>query len=390
MNMHGFITPATAHTERPRTSFLARSLDWMRAHRPFLLIVILPTLLVAAYYYLWAADQYESEAHFVIRSADDTGSSGNGFGQLLGLSGGMSSSQADAMGVSDYLVSHEVVDVLRRRLNLVERFRAPEADALAKLRPANPTPERLLDYYEGKVNVRFDRDTSISTLRVRAFRPEDSYAIIKALLELGERRVNELNERTFNDSVASARLQLAQSEQAVADVQSRITNFRQSGGDIDPAGSAEAQIGLVSNLSAELAAARAQLASMTKLIGRDSPQYTAMRTRVASLEREVASQSGRLAGRGTTIASNLGGYEDLKVRQDFVAKRYEAAAANLEKARDQASRQQLYLVRIVEPNRPTKAEYPERERILLTVFLGLLISYGIGWLLVAGVKEHAA
>jgi capsular polysaccharide transport system permease protein len=110
---------------------------------------------------------------------------------------------------------------------------------------------------------------------------------------------------------------------------------------------------------------------------------------VRSLERELAGQSGRLTGTGQSIAGNLGGYEDLKVRQDFVAKRYEAAAANLEKAREQASRQQLYLVRIVEPNMPVKSEFPQRGRIVLTVLLGLLIAYLIGWLLVAGVREHA-
>ena len=39
---------------------------------------------------------------------------------------------------------------------------------------------------------------------------------------------------------------------------------------------------------------------------------------------------------------------------------------------------------------PQKALYPERGRILLTVLIALLLAYAIGWLIVAGVREHAA
>ncbi|MFD1952421.1 lipopolysaccharide biosynthesis protein [Sphingomonas arantia] len=363
---------------------------WLVKHRMFALVVLLPGLLVTAYYYGIASNQYESEADFVIRSSDNAGASAGGLGAMLGMAGGITSSQSEAMGVSDYLKSHEVIEILRKRLGLVERFRRPEVDAISILRPANPTPETLEKYYNQKVTVEYDRDTGISRLRVRAFRPDDSYAIIRSLLTLGEQQVNQLNQRTYRDAVSSARAQLAEAETGVAEIQNRMTGFRQTRQDIDPAGTGAAQIQMVSTMTASLSAARAQLSAMRSMISTSSPQYQALAQRVSSLERELALQSGKLTGGNSTIASSLGSYEDLKVRQDFAAKRYEAAAANLEKAREQASRQQLYLVRIVEPNKPVKSEYPERGRIVLTVILGLLIAYGIGWLLAAGVREHVA
>jgi capsular polysaccharide transport system permease protein len=39
---------------------------------------------------------------------------------------------------------------------------------------------------------------------------------------------------------------------------------------------------------------------------------------------------------------------------------------------------------------PVKSTYPERWRILGTVVVALLLIYSIGWLIVAGVREHAA
>jgi capsular polysaccharide transport system permease protein len=390
MNMHGFIAPAVDGKTLDTQSRVGAVRSWLYEHRMIMLIVIIPSLIVAGYYYLLASDQYQSEARFVIRSAESNGPAVSGIGQMLGFSNAASTSQSEAMGVADYLRSHEVVDALRGRLQLVERFRRPEADFLSALHPANPTPETLEKYYNGKVKIEYNRDTGISDMTVRTFRPEDSYAVINALLTMGEQRVNAQNRRTYNDALSSARTQLAEAEQAAAAVQKRITNYRQDRGDIDPAGSGEAQIRMVSGMTAALSNARAQLSAMRRLISPTSPQYLAMAQRVRSLESELAAQSSKLTGGNSTIANSLGGYEDLKVRQEFAAKRYEAAAANLEKARETASRQQLYLVRIVEPNKPVRSEYPERGRIVLTIVIALFICYGIGWLLVAGVREHAA
>jgi len=44
---------------------------------------------------------------------------------------------------------------------------------------------------------------------------------------------------------------------------------------------------------------------------------------------------------------------------------------------------------VVDANRPVKAMFPERGRILATVMIVLFLVYSIGWLLVAGVREHA-
>ena len=67
-----------------------------------------------------------------------------------------------------------------------------------------------------------------------------------------------------------------------------------------------------------------------------------------------------------------------------------AAARALQRARDRALCQQLNVVQVVDANLPVKSEYPRRFRILATVFVSLLPAYSIGWLIAAGVREHAA
>lgn len=386
--MHGFMQPATTDIE-PRIAVRTRLVAGLRKYRWLLLIVVFPTLTVAAYLYLYAADQYRSEAHYIVRApASSRPAMPSGLGALLG-GGGVGSDQSQAMSVSDYLTSHDVVAELRARADLVGRFRRPEADILSRLAEDNPTPEALLKYYRKQVDVHYDEETGITSLTVNAFRPTDAYAIARSLLTLGEQRVNTMNVRSFSDAVVLSRRQLGEAELALSKIQREMTAFRQTGRDVNPQGSATAQIGLVSQLNGNLSAARAQMALTAQIIGTDNPQHRALSQRVRSLETQVSAQQGRLAGTGTAIAAGLGDYERLQLQQQFLAKRYDAASAAFEAARQQAVQQQLYIVRVVDANLPQKSLYPKRATTVLTVFAALLVVWGIGWLLAAGVREHA-
>jgi capsular polysaccharide transport system permease protein len=388
MNHYGIIEPIYDAPAKP--TWADRVRGWAQAHRNFLLVVVVPTLLTAAYLYLIASDQYVSEVHFLVKKSGQEPTPGIGVSQALSMATGISSAQSEQMSVADYLTSHDAVDTLRRESRLVERFHRSYADPFSRLWSANPTPETLLKYYRGKVQVHYNTETGITELTVRSFQPNDSYDIAKKLVEMGEQRVNYMNMRSYEDAVSQAKRQLADAENEVVTLQSRMTRFRQSRSDIDPKSSGQAQIMLVSTLTTQLAGARAQLAAMGNTINHSSPQYLAMARRVAALEGQIAHQSSKLTGGDGTIAEDLGGYEDLKVRQDFVAKRYDAAASALESARAQAARQQLYVVRVVDANLPVKSTYPVRFRTLATVVLTLLLAYAIGWLIAAGVREHAA
>jgi capsular polysaccharide transport system permease protein len=388
MNMHGFMTPADPQEDRALT-LVERARNLVYARRWFFLIVVLPTVLVGLYLYLYAADQYESEAHFLVQSADKTQIPSAGASALSMLTG-VGSGQNEAMSVADYLTSHDAVAKLRQEDRLVERFQRPGVDLLSRLFGTNPTPERVLRYYQRQVKVKFDTESGITTIKVHSFTPQDSYDIAQKLLQIGEQRVNELNARRYTDEIANARRVLDEAEAALTANDAAMTAFRHKSGDIDPQATGAAQLGLVSGLSSQLAAARAQLQTMAGVISPSSPQYQALAAHINSLQAQVDAQSGKLTGRADSITNDVSEYQALMLRRDFLNKRYEAAAASLEKAREQALQQELYLQRVVNPNMPVKALFPERARILATVLVALLLVYSIGWLIVAGVREHAA
>jgi capsular polysaccharide transport system permease protein len=388
--MHGITSDKLRRRFEGEAGWGARITTWVRDHRTWLLVVVAPTLLVAAYFGLYAANQYESEAHFMVRSVAGPTTELSGVGQALSLVGAGNPSATDAISVGDYLNSHDAVAALNKRLPLVDMFRRPEADIFTRLWNSEPTPEKLVDYYQGKVDVTHQSESGLMVVKVKAFRPADSYAIINALLDLGEKRVNSLNQRAMQSSLASAQRNLTEAEAGINRTQRATSAYRQGRRNIDPEATGKAQVGLVATLQAELSSARAQASALAATLAPNSPQRIAADRRVAALAAQVGAQEGRLTGGANNIASSIGGYEELKLRQDFAAKRYEAAAAAVEKAREQARQQQLFLVRVVEPNMPVKARYPKGFKTVATVFFGLLLAYGIGWLIAAGMKEHAS
>ena len=359
---------------------------------PFL-VIILPALLSAAFLYGVVADQYISEAHFLVKKAEEGPAMPTGIGQALSLVGGVTEGHSEAASVSDYLTSMNVVERLRKDVDLVAIFRRPEADFLSRMWHADPQDEELLKYYRDQVSVKLDSSTGIVTVRARAFRPIDSRSVVQSLLRAGEERVNELNQRAYDSSLAYARKQMAEAENGVVVAQAALTGFRQASSELDPAASGEAQIKIVSGVTETLVQARAALASMGATISHRSPQYIALEQKVRALEGQQAAEAAvmtRQHPQSRSIAQNLGTYEQLKVKQDLAVKRYALASADLQKATDRAEEKRIFLVPIVNANLPEKALYPERGRIVFTVLGIMAVVYCIGWLLVAGVREHAA
>lgn len=376
--------PHRLEQHSPSDAGLRHRLGWLRN---FTLAVLLPTLLIALFQYLVVADQYESETHFVVRTSGQSGSANSGLGQLLGLDANPAA--ADNQTVIDYLLSHDAVASLERTTGLAALFRRPEADIFSRLQ-GNAPPETLLRYYREMVHVDLGHDTGITSVSVRAFRPADAERIAQELLKIGEQRINTFNKRLLEDRLAVARESLETAERSVGETQTALTDFRQSGRDIDPERTSSARISMVTQMQAELAQARARLDGMAGAISRSSPQYVTMAAQVRALEQQVAAAEGSLTGSRRATAGGLGRFENLRLKQEFAAKRFEAAATALDAAREQAVRQQLFLVRVVEPNLPVKALYPKRFKLVATVFFALLLVYAIGWLILAGIREHAA
>lgn len=357
-----------------------RALPW-----PFLLSVILPGLVAAVYFLLIASPRYVSEARFIVRAANQPQPSALGV-TLQGA--GLAPAQTDAFAVHDYIRSRDALAELRREHDLGAALGA-DADIFSRWpRPwESRSAEGLHKGFQRFVTVGYDATTGISTLRVEAFRPDDAQALAEALLQGGEGLVNRLNDRAAAAAVAEAGQAVEEARARLTDAQARLTAFRNRERFIDPAAPAAESAALIGRLNADVAGLRAERAQIAAEAPQ-SPRLPGLDIRISALERQIAAERARLTGGAGALAPRVGAYEDLIQEREFADRQLTEAAAALVEARQEARRQRLYLQRIVSPGLPDQAMQPKRWLSVLTVLISLLLLYGVGRLVWAGLREH--
>ncbi|MGD9616047.1 MAG: capsule biosynthesis protein [Alphaproteobacteria bacterium] len=362
---------------------------WRSLNIWFWAIVGLPTLLAGVYYFAIASDLYLSEVKFLVRGPAKTAS--NSISAMLS-STAVSSVSEDTHAVHEYLLSRDAVRRLERENDLRILLSRPEGDPISRfpgLLYWRHDFESLYAAYERFVTVEIDSMSGVSTLRVKAYRPEDAQRIAQALLAFGEQLVNTLNERARHDALAVFQREVTGIERRIADIQTQLTAYRVKEKMLDPKSASSGPIELLAQMSTQLASAKAQLAQVTKN-SPNSPQIPLFRTRIAALERLIVEERAKVTGDSNSVATALAEYERLDVQRELAEKHLASAFASLEAARLQAQRQQLYLETIAQPNLADYPLYPKRIVSFATIVAACLVAYGITWLLVAGVREHAA
>lgn len=352
----------------------------------FIIVVLTPTLLAAIYFLFLASPRYVSEARFLVRSPERSAPSAFGVA-LQGV--GLSSGQADAFAVHEYLTSADGIKFLQSKFNLDVLLNRPGTDVFSRYpRPFEAkSAEALQKGLKRFVTIGYDSTTGISTLRVEAFRPRDAQALSMAMLEGGEKLVNRLNERAASDTVEDARVGQQQAQQRFEAAQAALTDFRNRENLIEPKISATESAELISALTVSIAQLKAER-TQVEAEAPQSPVLSSLSNRIAAYEGLVAAERRKISGDPDSLAPRVGVYEELTFERELASKEVASATTALIAAEQEARRQKLYLERIVAPSLPETPAEPRRWLSILIVLASALLVYGLGWLVWAGVNEH--
>ena len=192
----------------------------------FIFCFAVPVMLTAIYYLFDASSMYISESRFIVRSSvisPRLGVAGSNVGQVSNLV----RTNDDTQSVNAYLFSRDAMERLIRENQFLELVSRPEADFLSRFPHfwSGTDHEALFERLSEYIEPTFDTEAGVSTLRVRAFRPEDARAIVLALLSHAEELINKLNDRAKDDAIAYAEEVVGRAEAKVKDVQARIADF---------------------------------------------------------------------------------------------------------------------------------------------------------------------
>lgn len=399
--------------ERPRPVLTATQTDYAdRLHerrralvRRMILrlsvFVLLPTLLVAMYHAFIASPRYVSEARVTVHAKDEAATSM--FSAFLGVAG--SSGSKEIYVLQNYVTSPEALGTLDQWLNIRGHYSGDGVDWWSRL-DEDASKEKLADYYAARVEAEIEPDGQILIIRTEAFDPEFSASLSQSLLTLSEELLNKMAERAREDAVSFARRELATAEDRLRGIRLKLLEFRNQHGELNPQSTAATITGIVSTMEQQLASARAELAQVQSFMQSDSPKVIALRTRIGTLERQIAAERSRLAAPeekrpaaqpalpsaakdGQVYAEILNAYEALLIEEEFARLAFEAAFTGLEVARADAARKHSYIVDFVSPHVPEEAIRPDGLTETLTAFAMLLIGYLVVGFLISAIREHA-
>jgi len=354
----------------------------------FLIVVVIPVTLAVIYYGFLASDVYISESKFVVRSPDKP--TATGLGVIL-KSAGFANAGDEIFAAQSYAGSRDALRAINGPDNaFLKAYTRPEISVFDRFNPwgVSGSFEHLYDYFLGKVHLQNDSATSITTLSVRAFAPQDAKKFNEQLLQLSEATVNRMNQRGRLDLVRYAEQEVADAKGDSQRAALALAAFRNRSGIVDPEKQAEAQMEMVSKLQDQLIAAKTELAQLQQYTPRN-PRIPVVRTQIATVQGEINRSLGQIAGNRGSLAASAVRYQRLMLESQFADKQLAAAFASMEQARSDSQRKQAYVERIVQPNLPDDALEPRRLRGIIATLLLSLVAYGILRMLLAGVREHA-
>ena len=353
-----------------------------RASRRFallsaLFIFVLPTLGAAIYFTLIAADQFQVETKISVHNGEMLPT--DAVGLLTGI--GYITQAQEALVVMHYLESRAIVDQLQSQVDLKTMFSRPEADRISWLAPDEPI-EELVKYWRNRLFVGVDPQSGILTVRVRAFRPEDTLAIARAVVADCEELVNNMSRRSRQDAVSKAGEELVRAERRLVSVREGFRQVRNQEGMIDPDKSADSIGRIISDLQTERLKAESELQVNGRTLQASAPQMQVLKARrdavagqIESLERTLTATT---ASGNPALSQSFSVFDKARLEQKWAEDYYKTVASLFEHTKLENERQQVYLETFVKPMLPEQAEYPRR---LWTVFL-VGICTAIAWFLI--------
>lgn len=363
-----------------------KSVTKLFQNKLLLITTIIPTALAILYFGLIASDVYISESRFVVRSPERQTASPLG---LMLKGAGFSKAQDDSYTVQDYVLSRDALKALDDEIKIKEAYSASTIDLFSRFSGLDwdTSMEAFYLYYQKKINVQLDSASSITTLTVRAFSADAAKNINQRLVDHSEDLVNKLNERGRQDMIRFAAEEVTLAQATAKSSALALSEYRSAKGVIDPEKQSTIPLQQVAKLQDELLATRTQILQLENL-AKENPQLPVLRQRLGLLENAIDAETKRVTGGERSLAGKAAEYQRLVLEREFSDKMLASAMSTLEQAKNEAQRKQLYLERIVLPNKPDHAMEPRRIRgIIATLAVGLVM-FAVLTMLLAGMKEH--
>jgi capsular polysaccharide transport system permease protein len=338
------------------------------------LILTLPIVAGAVYFYGIGRPRFPSEANVVIRKSEDQSTAINegALGLLLGANN--QSSTEDAKFLTVFLSSPQMQEVVEKQLDFRERYRKQGPDFYAGLADGASQEDRLT-FYQKQISVFPNEATGTLVIRSSGYDSDSSYRLNRILLQKAERFVNDISQQISLKQKEFAEKELTSAKQKLERSKLKLLTYQKKNQQLNPVQEAEVTNQMISTLESKLVDLRIELASKERQFKeKDAPEVVYVRDQVQSIQSQITQERKRSVGKeGRDLSKKSAEFlaleGDVKYHEDL----YKLAISAVEKARVEANRQQKFLVLLSAPRQAEDQDNSWRTRgflSLLAIWLG--------------------
>lgn len=360
---------------------------YQQRNRLELFIIVIPMILLTAYYTLIASERYVSESRIVIKQGGDLGQQLVGLTiPFLGMSGGPN--KDDAMLVMEFIHSPDLLDRLDQNLGLKEQFSQTGFDIVNDL-PPWAKREDFINIYRRRVDLRYDNQRGVLVIGTWAKSGEQAQKLNQAILAEAEKFINELSHKIAREQLDFAGKEMLAARENLEKAKEALLQYQNNSSFVDPAVELGMTSQVIAGLQAQLAAKEVELKMLLAMMQENAPQVLSLRQVVASLRVQIQDERQKIASsQAKGLNRKAAAFLDYKSMVDFQSDVYRASLVATEKLRVEAARKIRSLAVISSPQIPERAEYPQRLYLLAVWLLGLCVLYGFVRLGIETIEDH--
>jgi capsular polysaccharide transport system permease protein len=348
---------------------------------------VVAVLLSVLYWTVIASDRYISDAHAIIQSTDITSGQTMDLSSLLGNTN--SGNRTDQLLLRDYLMSVDMLKKLDAKLGLRAHYSDKTHDVVSRMWDKDLSLEKFYDYYLSRVSIEFDEYAGVLLISAQAYNADMAHAITSALVDEGERFMNELAHQLAREQVDFLKQEIEQIKTSTIDARQAMLNFQNKYGMVSPEATTENIAGIVNSLEAKLTDLQTSRAAMLGYLMPSSANIAELNLQIDAVEKQIAREKARLTSvSGKTLNRTVEEYQRLKMNAEFTQDIYKTALVALEKGRFEASRTLKKMSILQAPTYPEYALEPRRIYNITVSLLVILLATGILQLLAAIIRDH--
>ncbi|MDP4529012.1 chain-length determining protein [Alkalimonas delamerensis] len=306
------------------------------------------------------------------------------FSSLLSGTGGA----GDLLLLRDFMLSVDMLNTLEAKLQLRAHYSDSSIDYWSRLAKNAPI-ETFHNYFQKRVDIRFDDYANVLRIRVQAYSPEMAQQIAQTLLDEGERHMNRMGQRLAEEQVAFIEGQVEVLADRLFAARERLLDFQNTHGLVSPTGSVESIMMIVAQLEAQKALLEAQRKAASSFQSASSPEMQRLDSQIQALTTQIQQERRKMAtADGDALNRISAEFETLTLQAQFALELYSNSLLVLENTRVEAARK-LKQISILQ--HPTYAEYsvePRRLYNFIVVLFFAIILAAITQLTRAIIRDH--